>query len=168
MSGTYGVAWGSYAVYSTTNTGFSWKLVEMNIPGNDEEAYPISASIAGDRLVVSLKNGWILEGSITETALSSVAHLSNLLGPLVFVNSCTGFGVSSEKSPKSGRYEVDVLMKTEDGGATWTPVLHAKKIVALSVEGTYLYGVSYDRVFRIDLSGNQSTQSCGAPAPPPK
>jgi hypothetical protein len=165
MSGTYGVAWGPYAVYSTTNTGLSWKLIYDS--GEGDESNPTFASITGDRLVVSLKDGRILEGSINDPALSSVAHLSNPLGPLTFVNLCTGFGVSSEKNPKSGR-EVDVLMKTEDGGKTWTPVLHSKKIVALSVEETYLYGAGYNRVFRIDLSRNQSTQSCGAPTPPQK
>lgn len=154
------VAWGPYAVYASTDGGQSWNLMTMDVPDHEEDSYPISASIIGDQLYVSLKNGRILAGAITGHRLSSVTHLSRALSNLTFFNACTGFGVSSEDRPKVHQEE-DVLMETQDGGKTWISVVHARRIVALAADDTELYGASFDRMFRIHVDRGTGSSGCG-------
>jgi hypothetical protein len=159
VSGLYEVAWGPYAVYASIDGGQSWRLMTMDVPYDEDDAYPISAAIAGKKLQISLKNGRVLTGSLAGNKLSTVAHLSHALGQLTFIDSCTGFGVSSADDPKADREE-DILMKTEDGGATWNDVFQTKRIVALSVDNSDLNGASLDRVFRIHVNRGETVRSC--------
>jgi photosystem II stability/assembly factor-like uncharacterized protein len=158
ISGAYGVAWGPHAVYASTDGGISWKLMNMDVPGDEEEAYPVSAAITAEKFRISLKNGRILAGSITGHNLSTIAQLHAPLGHLIFFDQCTGFGVTSEGGLNTGRE--DALVKTEDGGITWNQVLNSKKIVALSSGASDLYGATADRVFRIAVIIGKETGSC--------
>jgi len=154
------VAWGPYAIYASTDRGKSWNLMTMDVPDDEEDSYPVSASIIGDQLYVSLTNGRILAGTITDHKLSAVAHLSRALSNLTFFDACTGFGVSSEDRPKAHQEE-DVLMETQDGGKTWNSVVHTRRIVALAADDTELYGASFDRIFRIQVDGGARSAGCG-------
>ena len=158
MAGAYGVAWGPYAVYASTDGGLSWKLMNMDVPDEEEEAYPVSAAIASERLRVSLKNGRILAGSIAGRVLSTIARSPAPLDHLTFINQCTGYGITSEKTANTG--QEDVLVKTEDGGVTWNSVLHSERIVALSLGTVDLYGATSDHAFRVAVTTGQNTRTC--------
>ena len=158
MTGDYGVAWGPYAVYASTDAGVSWKIMRMDVPHQEEEAYPVSAAIAGKEIRVSLKNGRILGGQIDGHVLSPLAQLSESVGALSFVDSCVGYGIAAEEAPTTEGG--DVLMRTEDGGAKWVPVLHSKRIVTLSVSESDLYGAIVDHLFRIHASGGITAHYC--------
>jgi len=55
-------------------------------------------------------------------------------------------------------------METENGGETWTPILRAKKIVALTASGSEIYGATNNRAFRLHSVGKLPTGHCGTSA----
>ncbi len=152
------VAWGPYAVYASTDSGKSWRLMKMDIPDGEEEAYPVSGAIVADRVYISLKNGMLLSGEIDGQSLKSVARLPSAIGQLTFTSSCVGFGISP-----STTNDEDVLMETENGGETWTPALRAKKIVALTASGSEIYGATDNRAFLLHSSDKLPSGHCGTP-----
>jgi len=153
------IAWGPYAVYASLDTGKSWKLMKMDISDGEEDAYPVSGAIVADRAYISLKNGRVLSGEIDGQLLKSLARLPSAIGQLTFTNSCVGFGISP-----STTNDEDVLMETENGGETWTPILRAKKIVALTASGSEIYGATNNRAFRLHSVGKLPTGHCGTSA----
>lgn len=149
------IAWGPYAVYASTNAGKSWQIMKMNIPVDEEEAYPIAAAISGNQVLVSLKNGRLLIGELGDASLEPLAKLSNAIGQLTFTSSCVGFGVSLSTTA-----EEDALMKTENGGKTWAAIFLSKNIVALAASGSTLYGATRDHAFRLQPHNEFSGKTC--------
>ncbi len=152
------IAWGPYAVYASTDSGKSWRLMKMDIPDGEEEAYPVSGATVADRVYISLKNGRLLRGEIDGQSLKSLARLPSAISQLTFTNSCVGFGISP-----STTNDEDLLMGTEDGGETWTPTLRAKKIVALTASGSEIYGATDNRAFRLHSADKLPSGHCGTP-----
>ncbi len=150
-----GIAWGPYAVFASTDAGKSWKRMKMDTPAGEEEAYPVSAAIVDDRVYISLKNGRLLSGEISGQTLRPFARSSSAVGQLTFINSCVGFGISP-----STTNDEDVLMETSNGGKVWNPLLRAKKIVALTADGSEIYGAVYDRAFRFHSGVKQLSGPC--------
>ncbi len=153
------IAWGPYAVFASTDNGKSWKLMKLDIPDGEEDAYPVSGVIVADRVYISLKNGRLLRGEIDGQSLKPSSRLPSAIGQLTFTGPCVGFGISP--SPKN---DEDVLMETENGGEAWVPILRAKKIVALTADGTEIYGATDNRAFRLHSVGKLSSGHCGTPA----
>jgi photosystem II stability/assembly factor-like uncharacterized protein len=151
------IAWGPYAVYASTNAGKSWKLMTRDIPDLEEEAYPVSAAIIADHAYISLKNGRLLGGEIAGKSLKPIATLSNAIGQLTFTSPCVGFGILSSTTSDG-----DVLMETRRGGLAWTPVLRTRKLLALTSDGSEVYGITNDRVFRFDSGETRVSKSCAA------
>jgi hypothetical protein len=69
VAGSKELTWGPYAVYASTGSGKSWKLMKIDIPDGEEDAYPVSGAIVADRVYVSLKNGRLLSGQMGGEAL---------------------------------------------------------------------------------------------------
>lgn len=158
VAGKDEIAWGPYAVYVSTDNGKSWRLMKMDIPDGEEEAYPVSGAIVADHVYISLKSGRLLSGEIDGQSLKSLARLPSAIGQLTFSTSCAGFGISPSTTS-----DEDVLMGTENGGETWTPILRAKKIVALTVSGSEIYGATDNRAFRLHSADNLPSGHCGTP-----
>ncbi|WP_263357980.1 WD40/YVTN/BNR-like repeat-containing protein [Acidicapsa ligni] len=150
------LAWGPYSVYASTDSGKSWKLMKMDTPDGEEDAYPISGAIVADRVYVSLKNGRLLSGQIGGESLKPVARPPSAIGQLTFTGQCTGFGIAP-----STTNDEDVLMETKDSGETWFPILRAKKIVALTSYGSEIFGATQNRAFRFQSEDKLSNESCG-------
>jgi hypothetical protein len=155
VAGSKELTWGPYAAYASTGSGKSWKLMKIDIPDGEEDAYPVSGAIVADRVYVSLKNGRLLSGQMGGEALKPFSRPPSAIGQLTFVGYCTGFGIAP-----STTNDEDVLMKTKDGGETWFPVLRAKKIVALTSSGSEVFGATQSRAFRLQSGSNNSGESC--------
>jgi photosystem II stability/assembly factor-like uncharacterized protein len=150
------IAWGPYAVYVSTSNGKSWKLMKMNIPDGEEDAYPVSGTIVADRAYISLKNGRLLSGEIGGQSLEPLSRLPSSIGQLTFTGPCLGFGIAPSTTS-----DEDVLMETRNGGEAWLPVLRAKKIVALTSEGPEVFGATQNRAFRFQSGDKLSSEGCG-------
>jgi hypothetical protein len=159
VSGSSVLVWGPYCAYASLDGGKSWRLLKFDIPEEEEEAYPISGAIAGSRLWISLKNGRLMTGRIGQTKLSTQTQLAPVTGNLVFVNSCVGIATTSSGTAKDGNEE-DILIGTENGGRTWTPVMHSSRIVALTADSTAFFGVTEDHVFQIHLNREEVARTC--------
>lgn len=150
ISGTNAIAWGPYEILASSDLGFSWHKVTTDIPNEEEDAYPVSASIVGNNVYVSTKSGRLLKGSVVSGSLLTASRIPSPLTSLIFVDERIGFGVLPSDQPKERR-EQSQLMRTEDGGITWDPILKTRRIVALSTSRDSLCGASYDRLFCTDL-----------------
>lgn len=155
VSGHDVIAWGPYAVYVSGDGGISWKLLKISIPDGEEDAYPVSASIFQDKILVSLKNGRLLIGEISGNALRPFVRLPSGIGQIVFATSCVGLGISP--SPTE---DADLLMETLNGGEAWSPILRAKKIVTLTVSGSDIYGATDRRAFRLHVDEKLLNRRC--------
>jgi hypothetical protein len=149
--GANAIAWGPYEIFVSSDRGLSWHKVNTDIPDGEEDAYPVSATIVGNNTYVSTKSGRLLKGSVVSASLLTVSHIPSPLTNLTFVNERIGFGVLPSDQPKEKREESQ-LMKTENGGRTWAPILKTRRIVALSASEQKLCGAGYDRVFCFSLS----------------
>jgi hypothetical protein len=150
MFGSNGIAWGPYEIVISADKGRSWRRTKTDIPADEEDAYPVSASIVGNTVYVSTKNGHLLKGSVVSGSLSTVSHIPSPLTDLLFVSDRIGFGVLPSDQPKEKREESQ-LMRTDDGGNTWVPILKTRRIVAISANHHGLCGASYDQLFCMDL-----------------
>jgi hypothetical protein len=151
ISGDSGVAWGPYEIFVSSDQGSSWRRAKIDISNSEEDAYPVSASIVGSTAFVSTKSGLFLKGSVVEGRFSTISHISSPLTDLVFVNEQIGYGVFPSDQPKEKREESQ-LVRTENGGITWAPILKTRRIVALSASHHGLCGASYDQLFCLDFS----------------
>jgi hypothetical protein len=159
VDGSNELAWGPYAVYASTDSGKSWKLMKMDTPDGEEDAYPVSGAIVAGSAYVSLKNGRLLRGPISGESLKPFSRPPSSIGQLTFTSSCTGFGISP-----STTNDEDVLMETKNGGEAWFPILRAKKIVALTSSGSEVFGATQNRAFRLPSGNSYSGDSCGSRA----
>lgn len=155
VDGSNELAWGPYAVYASTDSGKSWKLMKMATPDGEEDAYPVSGAIVADQAYVSLKNGRLLRGQIGGESLKPFSRPPSSIGQLTFTGSCTGFGIAP-----STTNDEDVLVETKDGGETWFPILRAKKIVALTSDGSEVFGATQNRAFRFPSGDRHRGESC--------
>jgi photosystem II stability/assembly factor-like uncharacterized protein len=150
MFGLYGVAWGTFGVYVTTDAGMTWRSMGMHVSSDEDEPYPIFATVIGDRLWVCLKNGRVLSGPITGRRIVTKVNLHGIVSDLSFVGSCLGFATISVLRANGFQ---DGMIKTEDGGHTWDAVSNLKDVGSLTLDGTDLYGLTPDHVFRLSLAG---------------
>jgi len=155
VTGNNELAWGPYAVYASTDSGKSWKLMKMNTSDGEEDAYPVSGAIVADRIYVSLKNGRLLSGQIGGESLMPFSRPPSAIGQLTFIGPCMGFGIAP-----STTNDEDVLMETKNGGETWFPILRAKKIVTLTSSGSEVFGATQNRAFRFRLAAGSSSGTC--------
>jgi hypothetical protein len=155
VAGSSELAWGPYAVYASTDSGKSWKLMKMDTPDGEEDAYPVSGAIVADRVYVSLKNGRLLSGQMGGESLKPFSRPPSAIGQLTFIGSCVGFGIAP-----STTNDEDVLMETRNSGETWSPILRAKKIVALTSSGSEIFGATQNRAFRLQSAAELSSRNC--------
>ena len=155
VDGSNELAWGPYAVYASTDSGKSWKLMKMDTPDGEEDAYPVSGAIVADRMYVSLKNGRLLSGQMGCESLKPFSRPPSAVGQLTFIDSCVGFGIAP-----STTNDEDVLMETKNSGETWFPILRAKKIVALTSSGSEVFGATQNRAFRFPSAAGRSSENC--------
>jgi hypothetical protein len=150
VSGNFAAALGPYVVFVSTNSGESWSALSYGAVDNEEEdVYPVSAAIFGERIWVSFKNGSLFGGSVRKQELLSISKSSSPLGPLTFVSPCAGLALRA-----------DDVVKSEDGGVTWISVTHSKNVRALSGTTLGAFGIARDQLFRIEISHVYYTDDC--------
>jgi photosystem II stability/assembly factor-like uncharacterized protein len=150
VSGVSAVALGPYAILTTNDKGQSWSSPKLVGLENREESYPVSATIVGQQVWISLKNGVLLMGDISKHELFI---LSNSVGPLEdlrFADSCAGFAL------RAGN-----VVGTTDGGTTWSELAHSGNAVALCLWGSDAAAMAtHSQVVRVSPEQGNRNTSC--------
>ena len=143
------MALGPYVVFSSTDSGKSWSALRLEPWMEKEEAYPVAATISGNRWWVSLKNGTLLSGTPGKQELSQVAQSTGPLEGLIFLNRCVGFALRE-----------DDLVKTTDGGHTWMPLTHSRNVKALYVTQSRAFVATHDQILQVEVDPAEDTGAC--------
>lgn len=116
----HGWASGAGGVLATINGGTSWHIVLSSSTG------------AGPLDFLTAQQGWVVDGGTLEMTLDGGAHWLSVGSPgalagatqLDFLDSDHGWAVvtDSQCSSTAGCTDVGTLLKTADGGSTWTQV----------------------------------------------
>lgn len=149
VSGRIAMALGPYVVFSSTDSGKSWSALRLEPWMEKEEAYPVAATISGNRWWVSLKNGTLLSGTPGKQELSQVAQSTGPLEGLIFLNRCVGFALRE-----------DDLVKTTDGGHTWMPLTHSRNVKALYVTQSRAFVATHDQILQVEVDPAEDTGAC--------
>jgi hypothetical protein len=150
VSYNYIIAYGPYVILLSKDSGKSWSKISLldSLPEDEEDTYPIGAGIFREKIWISLKNGNLYSGSIRDQKMSHISKSISPLESLVFINPCFGFARNGD------------LMKTEDSGATWVPIIKSKRIRALYDTQSGIYGVDYDHIFKVNVKQSEHSANC--------
>jgi photosystem II stability/assembly factor-like uncharacterized protein len=149
ISGNSALALGPYAVLISSDKGMTWSAAETGAWDREEEAYPLSATIFGNRMWVSLKNGTLLSGETSKRRLSLVSKSHNPLIELEFTSPCTGFAIQD-----------DHLITTGDGGVTWRRLTSLQGVVAYYATQARVFAATGHAIEEIDLWHSASSDGC--------